>query len=380
MEGIFKTFALLLDIDYGYSLQVLQGFQRYAKREPLWQIVPVPCTADHLLYTLLEQNRLDGMAGFLMSDRWIEGLPGTRLPIVNLSDRSAIRSVPTVITDNRLAGRLAASHLIQAGYRHFAFIPERASRSSETRLAGFREALSENGFTPLEPALAVTSVRGATPWADWLGGLPTPCGVFFGSDFLATRIAESLSHDNRRIPQDFGLVGAGDAPSRTALSPVPLTTIRLNGDALGEKAAQLLAALFQGKDAPMLTTIPPMGLDQRTSTQLSIAETPLVQRALAILASITDRPVDCAELARLCGAARRTLEMRFKESLGAGPATIHRRQRLSHGCLLLRNTNLPQDEIALQTGFGDAGHFSAAFHKAYGMTPGAWRRQGKKKP
>ena len=380
MKRVFKTFALLLDVDYGYSLQVLQGFQRFAKREPLWQIIPVPCTADDLLYSLLENERLDGLAGFLMSDRWIDGLPRPRLPIVNLSDRSDIRSVPSVIPDNRMVGRLAAAHLRQAGYAHAAAIPERASKGSEERLEGFREALSHAGEGPLEPKAPNSSLGGVAPWVDWVSSLPRPCGLFCGSDYLATRIARELIQRGFRIPQDFGLVGSGDAPSRTALSPVPLTTIRLNGDEVGERAAQILAGLLQGNSLPRLSVVPPMGLDQRTSTQLAIAENPLVQRALAILASITDRPVNCDELARLCGTARRTLEMRFKEFLGAGPATIHRRQRLSHGQLLLRNTSLPQEEIAIQTGFGDAGHFSAAFHKAYGMTPGAWRAQERNRP
>lgn len=377
MEQVFKTVALLLDIDYGYSLQVLQGFQRFAKREPLWQIIPVPCTADDLLYSLLGNDRLDGLAGFLMSDRWIEGLPRPRPPVVNLSDRSDIRSVPSATPDNRMAGRLAANHLRQAGYAHFAAIPERASRGSAERVAGFREALAREGLRPLESDEAGGGRGGAAARAEWIAGLPRPCGLFCGSDYLATRIAGDLLQRGFRVPRDFGLVTAGDAPSRTALSPVPLTSVRLDGDALGERGAQLLADLMAGKRPPRLSVVPPAGLDQRTSTQLAVAGNPLVQRALAVLASITDRPVDCDDLARRCGAARRTLEMRFKEFLGAGPATIHRRQRLSRGQLLLRNTTLPQDEIAVQTGFGDAGHFSAAFRKAFGMTPGAWRGQNR---
>ena len=371
MERVFKTIALLLDIDYDYSLQVLQGFQRYAKREPLWQIVPIPCTADDLLYSLQEKKRVDGLAGFLMSDRWLEGLPGPSLPIVNLSDRSAIRAVPSVLPDNRMTGRLAARHLIQAGYRHFAALPERASKGSEGRLEGFREALEARGFSP-----AMADGTAIPPWTEWLATLPRPCGIFCGSDFLATRVAETLARNGLRVPLDFGIVGTGDAPSRTALSPVPLTTIRQDGDAIGERAAHILAEQIGDRRPPTTITIPPAGLVQRTSTQLAIADNPLVQRALAILASIPDRPVDCAELARLCGAARRTLEQRFKESLGAGPATIHRNQRLARSRLLLTNTSLSQEEIALQTGFGDAGHFSAAFRKTYGMTPGSWRRQG----
>lgn len=42
------------------------------------------CTQDDLLDALLRQGRLDGVIGAFISERWVAGLPGRPLPLVNV--------------------------------------------------------------------------------------------------------------------------------------------------------------------------------------------------------------------------------------------------------------------------------------------------------
>ena len=49
-------------------------------------------------------------------------------------------------------------------------------------------------------------------------------------------------------------------------------------------------------------------------------------------------------------------------------------QRIDRAKDLLLNSRLPIDEIAHNCGFADQSHFTRAFLRAIGDTPGAWRR------
>ncbi|MDB4898619.1 MAG: helix-turn-helix domain protein [Gemmatimonadetes bacterium] len=84
-----------------------------------------------------------------------------------------------------------------------------------------------------------------------------------------------------------------------------------------------------------------------------------------------------SELAALCGLSRGYFIRAFRQSTGMPPhrwLLMHRARRAKE---LLRGTTKPIAEIALVCGFGDQSHLTRVFSKAFGITPGAWRRQWK---
>jgi AraC family transcriptional regulator len=82
-----------------------------------------------------------------------------------------------------------------------------------------------------------------------------------------------------------------------------------------------------------------------------------------------------AELAALCGLSRSYFARAFKQTTGTSPhhwLLMHRARRAKD---LLRATRLPIAEIAVACGFADQSHLTRVFSKAFGISPGAWRRQ-----
>ncbi|MBB6735637.1 AraC family transcriptional regulator [Cohnella zeiphila] len=63
----------------------------------------------------------------------------------------------------------------------------------------------------------------------------------------------------------------------------------------------------------------------------------------------------------------------FKRRYGASPHRYLLEMRIRHAQELLRRTSFTQEDIADFCGFSDIHHFSKAFRKKTGMTPGAWR-------
>jgi len=64
----------------------------------------------------------------------------------------------------------------------------------------------------------------------------------------------------------------------------------------------------------------------------------------------------------------------FKRSFGVPPHRYHNARRIEHAKTLLAQPARSVTEIALKVGFSETSSFTAAFRKATGTTPTAYRR------
>jgi AraC-like DNA-binding protein len=65
----------------------------------------------------------------------------------------------------------------------------------------------------------------------------------------------------------------------------------------------------------------------------------------------------------------------FKWRYGVSPHRYLLHMRVDHAKELLESSDLSQEEISNYCGFSDVHHFSKAFRKLSGLTPGEWRRK-----
>ncbi|MDD5706182.1 MAG: helix-turn-helix domain-containing protein [Kiritimatiellae bacterium] len=365
--------GVLLDTPAENGLQILHGVQAQSRQQPSWRLLVLPSTQEALLAELLRHGKLDGLIGAFVSDRWASGLPGRRIPMVNVADVSQIGSVPSVIADNVAVGRLAALHLLETGCKHFACLCEHASAAGRQRREGFAAAIEGVGGSVTTPPPSDSYAPDAV-WPEWIAGLPRPCGVFCGSDYVARRLLARLPVPRPRIPEDLALVGVGDSTLDSLLAGMALSSVQLPGRRIGERAAARLASLLAGEDgAPVVERLAPEGLVVRASSALVLHQDAIVAKVLGYMRQSLAQPLDMATLARRCGASRRTLELRFRRVLGRSPAAEQRQRRLAHARLLLGETEVSLADVAEACGFGSAAHFSMAFRAATGKPPGAWR-------
>lgn len=87
-----------------------------------------------------------------------------------------------------------------------------------------------------------------------------------------------------------------------------------------------------------------------------------------------DGNLTLAELAGHCGLSVSHFGHAFKESVGQSPYQFLIEQRLIRARELMLGTSLPLAEIAQASGFGTQAHFNRRFVRAYGISPGLWRR------
>jgi len=100
---------------------------------------------------------------------------------------------------------------------------------------------------------------------------------------------------------------------------------------------------------------------------------PAVAAAVALLEARLDFPLRIASLPAQVGLRRSALNQRFLAEMGV-TATEYRMQRRLEAAkaLLLAHGNA---EVASRLGFATSQHLVNMFRRAYGVTPGAWRRR-----
>ncbi|GHC16536.1 GlxA family transcriptional regulator [Aidingimonas halophila] len=91
--------------------------------------------------------------------------------------------------------------------------------------------------------------------------------------------------------------------------------------------------------------------------------------AVSLMEANIEEPLTTHELAEHLGISRRQLERLFKKYLKAVPSRYYLDIRLQQARKLLRDSDRPVGDIALQTGFSSGAHFSTAYRNHYGITP-----------
>lgn len=107
------------------------------------------------------------------------------------------------------------------------------------------------------------------------------------------------------------------------------------------------------------------------------SERSLNQTALAkfhsAVGSLGSRPISLTSLAGQCGVSAGHLTKLVREHLGTTPMEVVWRSRVTRAARALSETGLSVAEVADQTGFANAYHFSRRFRQQFGQSPRAWR-------
>jgi LacI family transcriptional regulator len=307
-----------------------------------------------------------------------------RIPAVNVWVNSPDRTLPRVVPDQAAAGRLAAEHLKARGFRRFAFLGHPRDLNTTLHGSGFREVVDASGF-PCSVRLIRHEPRSGPEWRavqaslhGWIAEWVLPCGVFVADDFSARLLADVCRRKGLRLPDDVALVGFGNEELTCEMMEPALTSIEQGFERVGRRAVEHLARLLRGA-APRERTelVPPAGIVERASTDVFAVDDREVARALRTIADLSARPVRVPAIVAAVGTARRSLERRFRKSLGR---TIHDqivRAHVERAKRLLAGTDEPLKRVARDSGFRTPQQLSKLFRRSEGTTPLAFRRRAR---
>ncbi len=214
-------------------------------------------------------ERVDGLivADARLVDPSLRRLRDEGLPTVLVSRGS--RGLPSVTGDDRSGGVLAAGHLMDRGCRRLAVLagPRYATTASH-RSAGFRAEAARRGVTVDESDVVHSGfdVAGGREGMTALLARGRPDGVFAVNDFAAIGAMGVLREQGIDVGSEVAVIGYNDMPISAELL-VPLSSIRVDLDAMGVLAFTALHELLEGRRVTSTRLRPT--LVARASTEFS---------------------------------------------------------------------------------------------------------------
>lgn len=100
-----------------------------------------------------------------------------------------------------------------------------------------------------------------------------------------------------------------------------------------------------------------------------------VRRAISYIEDNYHEKITVESIAAYVGIDRTGLYRIFKKNLNISPAQFLISYRLERAKAMMEHDNLTISEIAVSTGFFDAAHFTVAFSKKYGISPGRYHTE-----
>jgi DNA-binding LacI/PurR family transcriptional regulator len=158
-----------------------------------------------------------------------------------------------VIVDNYKGAYDATMHLISNGYKNIATLSNAAVLSiAKERLAGYKAALTDNGFEIDEAMIKYCTHGGMlldeveTAINELLQLKNRPDAIVAAADKLTTNCLRMLKARGLKVPEDIALVGFSNTDLTELLDP-PLSVIRQPAFEMGEVAMNLLLQLIESK-------------------------------------------------------------------------------------------------------------------------------------
>lgn len=343
------------------ELAVLDGVREALSGVRRLEILVLSGGYEAALRRLAEMKELAGVIGDFVSESWLQPLREQGVRVVQLAQCSFIGSVPNIAPDFIQMGRGAVRALRDNGTKTFAFIGAPGQYASGQLLEGFAAELAGNVVEPFRfNGTSQAQIR------EGLSRLPQPLGVFAASDRLARFAVGAARELGWRVPGDMAVIGVGDDRLESLYAGVPLSSYTLPGKELGRLAAECLVT--GEREAAALR---PMGiLHERQS---SLRSPTGLDRALIYARSNLEEPLQVADLCRLAGMSRRSLENAMQSVCGTSPSLYLQALRRERAEALLRTTQQSIQSIARSCGYAEPGVFSTAFRRWTGVAPSEYR-------
>ena len=385
-----RQVAVLIDFSRSYGRGLLSGVAKFVREHHEWSVQSEEWRWIDATPAWFRNWKGDGAIAWVETPELAAIVKGLRVPTVDVRGSVPDCGLPLIATENQMVATLAAEHLIQRGFRNYAFCGFVGANYSDQRSRLFKECVNRAGFdcaiydppeTSRDAQIIELEKRGLLfqgHLARWIKSLPKPVGIMTCNDIRGHQVMNTCRRLDLTVPEEVAVVGVDNDAIFCELSDPPLTSVALNTLRIGYEAATLLEQMMHGGKPPNKPVlIPPLEIVARRSSDVL----PMVDRQLAAGARFMREHVfeniTTNDMARAAGMSRRVFERRFLTQVGRSPKAEVLRLRLDRVKDLLTNTDWNLAQIAERTGFKYAEYLHSVFSQKVGLTPGKFRRKGK---
>ncbi len=149
---------------------------------------------------------------------------------------------PRVCCGNAAVVETVSKELFSFDFNDYAYVPHHVPFAwNMARERFFREAVMHRHaryhiYDGIDRSVYAVSQN----LVDWVRNLPSPCGIFACNDQMAVRVLDAVEVARRTIPDDLVMVSVDDDAVKCENAKVTLTSVRLDVEAGGYAAAEVL--------------------------------------------------------------------------------------------------------------------------------------------
>ena len=377
---------VLIESSRAFSRNLLKGISHYAKLFGPWEMYRVPpfyrdpFGKDSAL-EMIDDWGTDGLIirenqGF--KDRIPKHIP----TVISSASEEFIPGCGHIIGDHEGIGRMGAEHLIERGFRNFAYCGFDDVFWSRLRRKGFCNYLENKGYTaniytqpPLPPNLLWEKEQQYI--VKWLKNLPLPVGLMACADERSEQVLNACKAAGLAVPNEIAIVGADDDEMICNLCYPTLSSVVFNTEQVGFDAAALLERMIRS-DPPQEEReiiLKPTYVHVRQSTDVLAVDDIIVAKALGFIKNNSNRQLSVDMVADDINISRRKLERKFHNSLKSSVHKMIVRSRAEKVEQLLIETDLTLSQIAIELDFTNHQQIDRYFKRCKGITPSEFRKQ-----
>ena len=388
-----KRIILLIETSRAYGRNCVLGVASYAKAHDSWNVLHFERGLTESLPSKIEEWRPDGIISRLETKETAKAAFALKIPTVDL--RGVFRPPRGALldTDPHATAILAAEHLLDRGFQHFAYCGMPGLKFSDQREEAFVGFLSDHGLkascfrpdaiskrkeisTLDEERFGETHIEQLIPW---VLTLPRPIGVMACNDVRGRQVIRACTLAGLRVPEEIAVVGVDDDEVICELCNPPLSSVVPDTHQLGFTGARILDEMLSEGMLPPEDTIliPPLHVTVRPSSDcLALADQEMVH-VVRFIRQNACKGINVNDVIDQFQVSRSTLERRFSKYFQCGAKEYICQVRFDRVKTLLRDTEYDLRKISQLAGFKTAAHLVTAFKRDTGQTPGEYREGSK---
>ncbi len=377
--------ALLIETSRGFGRDFLLGIARYSRLHGPWSFHITPGDYKQVV-PKMKQWGGTGIIARIADQRIAQAVIDANVPTIalGLTDEqlrpdNPLSKISEISSGPVEVARLAAEHLLERRFTRFAYVGSDDRGWSKRREKAYCDYLAERGFepfvypTPRRPQDRVWE-REQALLARWISKLPSPIGLFACDDDRGREVLEACKLAAFNVPEDVAVVGVDNDEVFCELADPPLSSVALNAETAGYRAAELLDAMMHGRVRKrQKIVVEALGVITRRSTDIVAVEDDDVASALQFIRRQMGSGISVDQVAEEVAMSRRSLEKRFRDTIGRTILEEIQLTRLERAKRLLMETTHPISKVAEIAGFGSAGYFIQFFQRHVGKTPRRYR-------
>ncbi len=372
-----RQVALLIETSNDYARGLLQGIVHYIREHQPWSFHLMEQGRGDDPPPWLDRWKGDGIIARIETPRIARAVVRAGLPAVDVSAARLVPELPWVETDDAQISRLAAEHLLERGFKNFAYCGDARFNWSVWRESHFRAQIeaAHHRVHLFRPKVASANLGAQVgELRRWLQALPKPIGIMACYDIRGQQVLDACRSAQLAVPGEVAVIGVDNDALLCELASPPLSSVIPNTHRTGYEAAALLDRLMTGKRVPAAPhLIVPLGVAARQSTDVLAVDDRDIARAVQFIREHACAGINVGDVLRAVPLSRRVLEQRFQRLLGRTPREEILHVRLNRVQQLLAETDLPLYLIAERTGFDHVEYLSVVFKRETGHTTSDFR-------